>query len=356
MAAETVAIPAVRVFSHLGDALFEPLAVRQQVVTRQFDSTATANTMLLEGIIRYFELLRAEGQLEAVHQTERETVEIERLAATHARTGTGRQGDADRARASALLVHKEVLHAASVRLAELLSLDPAVRLRTAGGPIAGIDIVDTTVGIEALLRRAERRRPELRAGSATIQHNATRVRQERLRPLFPLVMLGYSSGSYGGGGVAFPPLMGTFRGREDFDVMAVWSLYNMGVGNVATVAQRRAMLNQSIADRVRTLNDVRQQVIAGYALVKGEEVQIQVAQRQLTDSEQGFREEFVRLLNADTLPIEVLNSVNLLGTARQALVEAVVGYNIAQFRLFVATGSSPTRAAMQTAMPASSRR
>jgi hypothetical protein len=52
----------------------------------------------------------------------------------------------------------------------------------------------------------------------------------------------------------------------------------------------------------------------------------------------------------------VLNSVNLLGTARQALVEAVVGYNIAQFRLFVATGSSPTRAAMQTAMPASSRR
>lgn len=361
VAAETVAIPAVRVFSHLGDALFEPLAVRQQVVTRRFDSTATANTMLLEGIIRYFELLRAEGQLEAVRQTERETVEIERLAATHAQTGTGRQGDADRARASALLVHKEVLHAeervarASVRLAELLSLDPAVRLRTAGGPIAGIDIVDTSVGIEALLRQAERRRPELRAGSATIQHNATRVRQERLRPLFPLVMLGYSSGSYGGGGVAFPPLMGTFRGREDFDVMAVWSLYNMGVGNVATVAQRRAMLNQSIADRVRTLNDVRQQVIAGYALVKGEEMQIQVAQRQLSDSEQGFREEFVRLLNADTLPIEVLNSVNLLGTARQALVEAVVGYNIAQFRLFVATGSSPTRAATQSVVPASSR-
>lgn len=46
----------------------------------------------------------------------------------------------------------------------------------------------------------------------------------------------------------------------------------------------------------------------------------------------------------------------MLGTARQALVEAVIGYNIAQFRLFVATGSSPTRAVMQSVMPDARRR
>jgi outer membrane protein TolC len=118
----------------------------------------------------------------------------------------------------------------------------------------------------------------------------------------------------------------------------------MGVGNVATVAQRRAVLNQSIAERVRALNGVRQEVIAAYGLVRGELVQIQITQRQLADTEQGFREEFGRLLGAEALPIEVLNSVDQLGFARQELIKAVTGFNQAQFRLFVATGSSPTRA------------
>ena len=38
LAAETVAIPGLRIFSHLGDALFAPLAARQIVCARTADS------------------------------------------------------------------------------------------------------------------------------------------------------------------------------------------------------------------------------------------------------------------------------------------------------------------------------
>jgi outer membrane protein TolC len=356
-AAESLAVPMVRLFSHLGDAIYEPLAVRQQVSMRRFDSVSTANTIVLDSINRYFELLAAEGRYEAARQTEREAAEIVRITASYALTGEGREGDANRARTEAYLMHVEVQRAeeriavASARLAEILSLDPGVRLRTVGGPIAGIEIIDPDTNLEALIRAAERRRPELMAASANIQHNSTRLRQEKTRPLFPMLLMGYSAGSFGGGSVLFPPQLGLFRGRQDFDVLAVWSLTNMGVGNWATVNERRAVLNQSIADRTRALNGIRQEVVAAFGLVRGELVQIQVTQRQLADSEQGFREEFARLLGAEALPIEVLNSVDQLGFARQELIKAVMGYNQAQFRLFVSTGSSPMQANLPPTPP-----
>jgi outer membrane protein TolC len=114
------------------------------------------------------------------------------------------------------------------------------------------------------------------------------------------------------------------------------------------VKQRRSELNQSLAERVRARNGIRQEVLAAYGLVLGERTQIQITQRQLSDSEQGFREERDRLLGAEARPIEVLHSVDQLGVARQEIIKAVTGYNQAQFRLVVATGVSPVRALAQS--------
>jgi outer membrane protein TolC len=348
-AAESLAIPMIRIIGHVGDAIYEPLAVRQDVTNKRFASTATSNTMLLQAIVRYFELLSAEGRYEAARQTEREAAEIVRITASYALTGQGREGDANRARTEAYLMHAEVQRAeeriaiASSRLAELLSLDPSIRLKTIGGPIGGVDLIDQSLDLQMLIRRAERRRPELAAAAATIEANQTRLRQEQTRPLFPMIMLGFSAGSFGGGSVLFPPKIGNFGGRNDFDALAVWSLNNMGMGNLATVAERRAVLNQSIAERTRALNGIRQEVIAAFGLMQGERLQILITQRQLKDSEQAFREEFQRLQGAEALPIEVLNIVDQLGVARQEVIKAVTAYNQAQFRLFVATGVSPSQ-------------
>ena len=349
-AAESLAVPMVRVFAHLGDAIYEPLAVRQEVSTKRYDSSATANHLMLDGIVRYFQLLNAEGRYLAARQTEREAAEIVRITASYALTGQGREGDANRARAEAYLKHVEVQEAesrvaeSSAELCELLNLNPSTRLRTVGGPIAGINLFGPEEDLQALIRMAERRRPELASASAAIQQDTVRLRQEQTRPLFPLVSVGFSAGSFGGGSVLFPPKMGNFAGRNDVDVMALWSLQNMGVGNFATVSERRAVLNQTRSQRAKTLAEVRQEVIAGFGLLQGERIQIQITQRQLKDTEQGFREEFARLRGAEALPIEVLNSVNQLGFARQEVIKAVTAFNQCEFRLLVATGIPPTQA------------
>jgi hypothetical protein len=65
--------------------------------------------------------------------------------------------------------------------------------------------------------------------------------------------------------------------------------------------------------------------------------------RQLASAEQGAREEINRTRAGESLPIESLNSVTLAADARQNAIDAVVGYNIAQLRLFVALGGNPYR-------------
>jgi outer membrane protein TolC len=351
---QTVAIPAVQFFHHLDDVIYEPLAARQLVAVRRFGSTATANAVLLEATLAYLDLVEAEGRFDAVRATESETLEIARVTRAFAAEGQGRNGDANRAEVEALLVHLDVLRAeerlavASARLARLLNLEPSVRLRTAAVRIEPLSIVDPSYDLEALIALAVRRHPSLAQRRAAVDAATTRLRREQPRPFLPLVSIGFSAGGFGGRG-NFLPNEAPFNhlgNRADFDAMALWSLQNMGMGNVSVIRQQRAVFEQSAAERTRELNDVRAEVATSYGLAASGWRKISVARRQLDDAEDGFRKEMLRLRSTEMeYPIEVLNSVGLLATARQDLILAITAYNRAQFRLFVATGQSPMRAA-----------
>ena len=49
----------------------------------------------------------------------------------------------------------------------------------------------------------------------------------------------------------------------------------------------------------------------------------------------------LRIKQAPGLPIETINSFEQWLEVRQELVRAIMSFNVAQFRLFVATGASP---------------
>jgi hypothetical protein len=67
-----------------------------------------------------------------------------------------------------------------------------------------------------------------------------------------------------------------------------------------------------------------------------------IAARQLPTAEAGFREELVRTRGGVGLPIEALNSFELLVRAHQDWIVATIEYDQAQFRLFVSLGEPPT--------------
>jgi outer membrane protein TolC len=345
--AGTVTVPAVLVFAQLADAVYEPRATGQLVTARRFDAQAVQNTTLLQVATRYFALLGAEESLRAIRQSESELEEVVRLTANFAKTGQGRTGDAERAQSEALLLHaaeersEEEVAVAAAELARLLSADPSVRLRGPDSPIPLVELVDPRQPLNELIAIARRNRPEMGARTAALAANLTRLREERLRPLLPSVTVGFSSGEFGGGSNLADSSFGHFNGRMDFDVSAIWSLEDFGLGNLARQRRRRAEVNEAEADRLRVVNLIRREVAEAHALSAARRRQLDISRGQLQTAQEGYQLDLLRAKNLQALPIEVLNSVNLLTAARQEFIQSLVEYDQAQFQLFVALGQPP---------------
>jgi outer membrane protein TolC len=345
--AGTVAIPGVRLFAHLADAIYAPLAARQVVASRRFAAAATRNNTLLDVATQYLALLGAEGRLAVIRQSEADYGEIVRLTAAYARTGQGQQSDADRARTDALrlqvqeLAAQEEVAVTAAELARLLSLDPSARLRIADGPVQVVGLVDPAFSVDELEQMAVRNRPEIGVRQANVAAAQARYRQEIARPLLPLLSVGYSAGDFGGGSNLVSPHFGHFDGRTDFDVFAVWSLQNAGLGNLAIQKNRRAEVNAATAELNATVNQVRREVAQTYALSAARFREVEVARRRVETASAGFRLDMIRARGLEARPIEVLNSAELLARSHQELLRAIIGYDQAQFQLFVAIGQPP---------------
>src|SRR5262249_6097437 len=122
---------------------------------------------------------------------------------------------------------------------------------------------------------------------------------------------------------------------------AIWSLTNFGFGNAAVQRQRRAQVGQAEAERLDVIATIRREVADAFAEVTAQRQQIEITKRQLRSAEEGFRLDMQRSRNLEGLPIEVLNSVELLVAARLAAIQAIIEFNQAQIRLFVALGQAP---------------
>ena len=105
-------------------------------------------------------------------------------------------------------------------------------------------------------------RPEVVAQAAEIARKQVQVRQERLRPFLPTLAVDFSDGVFGGGTnradlVPVHPQFGRFANRTDFDVMAWWTLANLGLGNRAVQKERRAEQVQAVFEQDRIIDVMR---------------------------------------------------------------------------------------------------
>jgi outer membrane protein TolC len=349
MGSQTVAVPAVHIFGHVGDAYFAPLVAAQVVASRSASSRAIENANLLDITGRYLALVGAEGELYAIRKSEEGLMQVVRATSAFAQTGQGRVGDANRARSQALLLHAQELFAqenlavASAELSRSLNLDPSVRLRTAAGMIEVIQLVDSGYRMEELVSMAQGARPEAAAAAADISAANYRLQAECARPWLPTISVGFSAGGFGGGGTGGGDgaLFQNLGGRTDFDVFAFWTLENLGAGNAALQKGERSARDESVARRGLVLNRIGREVADAFVLSDRRKQELEFVMRRLKTAANGAREEIARTRGGEALPLEAINSVNLLTDARQELVRAIVAYDLAQFQLFVAIGETP---------------
>jgi len=206
--------------------------------------------------------------------------------------------------------------------------------------------------VDELIPVALTNRPELAAQQALVQATLQRLRQERIRPVVPSVLLRgaalnpagtLAGGAFGGGRNEF---MGNFSARNDLDLQVLWELQNLGFGNRARVHERQSEHQQSLLELFRTQDLVAAQVAQAYAQAQSAAARAGVAEGGLRDALESVEKNFEGLTqrkvgNVIVLvirPQEAVAAVQALGRAYNRYYGAIADYNRAQFRLYRAMG------------------
>ncbi len=358
--AGTVANPGLSYNLNVGAAVFGYLQSRQLVALAAANARTAENDTLLRVCLAHAELVRASARLAIQAENVAEATELARLTAAYAKAGQGRQADADRA--SVELRRREAEQseaqadqaAASARLARLLSLDPVVRLRPAEPAAVPASVAPVGASLPDLVATALTSRPELEESRAEIQAALIAVSGARLAPLSPNVILGFSVGAFGGGSDlaerAGRPRFGDFDGRRDLDAAVFFTLQNLGVGNVAQLRRAESLSRQADLRLRGTMNRVGAEVAESDARARAKLAQIDLANRALLASQGAFDQDLARIRGREGLPIEAIDSLRLLARSRGEYLDAIIDYNAAQFRLYVALGR-PSADALARATP-----
>ena len=321
--------------------------------------------MLLRVYLAYLDLLRGEGRRAVATKNRGEAAELARLTDAYAKAGQGRKADADRAavelrRRDAELIQSEAdTLTASARLCQLLNLDPTTRLKPLDGWVVPAPLVPDPVPLADLLAVALLQRPELAARRSEVREMLYQLSLAKVLPFSPTVILGFSAGGFGGGSdlVSTPPgvvqtngqtvtgpRFSSLDGRSDCDAAVFLTFRNLGVGNVALVRAADSRVKQTRLRELETLNLVRAQVAESHARVAARFLQIDAAEKAVRSSSDAFDEDLTRIKAGAGLPLEVIDSLRLLGRARFEYLDTIIDYNRAQVQLWVAVGRPPADA------------
>src|SRR5262249_31348309 len=138
-------------------------------------------------------------------------------------------------------------------------------------PQMRVDMVDVGGSVDDLIPLALTNRPELVASQAIVQATLARLRQEKMRPLVPSVLLrgnatspagNMSTGAFGGG---VNDQISNFGARNSMDLEIVWELQNLGLGNVALVRGRKAENQVAVLELFRVQDRIAAEVVQAHA-------------------------------------------------------------------------------------------
>jgi outer membrane protein TolC len=340
------------------DAVFGPLVARQVQLARQSDRQTATNDNTLAVAEAYFNVQQARGELAGALDASQRADEVARRAGDLAK-GLAPPVEAIRARAEAARRRQVVQTAyarwrsASAELVRILRLDAAALVEPMEPPHLQVTLLPPEQPVDALIPVALVNRPELASQQALVQAALERMRQEKMRPLMPSLLLrgaatnpaGTLAGGLFGGGINGS--MSNFSARNDMDVQLLWELQNLGFGNRARIGEARAAHQQALLEKLRFQDRVAAEVVQAHADLQSAAARVKDAEAELRDAQESAQknlEGMNQTRNAGNVvllvirPQEVVAAVQALAQAYVDYYGAIGDYNRAQFRLYRALG------------------
>ncbi len=341
------------------EAIFSTLAAKQTVTARGHDFRASKNDTLLAVAEAYFNLQQARGELAGAMEAERLAADLARRTEKLA-VGLAQPVEVHRANAE-LARRKEAVESAhertEVALAEinrLLRLPPTTMIEPIESPRTRVEFFNLQTPVDELIPIGLTNRPELASRQALVRATLSRLKQEKLRPFVPSILLRgnatnpagtLSTGRFAGG---VDGNAGTDAGwRNSYDVQVLWELQGLGFGNRALVHEREADNRAAVLELFRVQDRVAAEVVQAHAQVRRAAARAVTAEgglKEATETVKTNLEGFNQTRRiGDTLvlvfrPQEVVAAVQALDQAYRDYFTAIADANRAQFRLYRALG------------------
>jgi outer membrane protein TolC len=336
----------------LSDAIYGARAARRVVAANEAGVKVATNDALLAVSEAYFDLQLAAGTLAIAREAAGNAEILAAITGTYARSGAGLEADHRRiltelrSRKRSIRLAVGELEVASANLVRPILLDPHVVVAPVEPAESIIRLVPDDVGLDDLICQGWQNRPELARAREQVEAAVLRLKQAKLRPFVPSLALTYSGGGFGGGPNAF---FGNFNSRGDFAASLFWELRGLGLSDRGNWRVAEAQRNTADIDLVRVQNQVSNDVAAAYKARIATAEAMNDARESVTEAAESLQLNLANIrrgagLPGATRPIEVLQPIQALALARTDYLNAVLGYNRAQFRLYRAIGQAPVLA------------
>jgi outer membrane protein TolC len=337
------------------DALFAPLAARQQVKARIADQQTAANDTLVAVTDAYFTVQQARGELAGAVETTRRAEDLVRRTKSLT-PALASEMEIDRAetelvrRQQAELLAYEHWKVASADLMRVLRLDPVAQVEPLEPPQLRIELLDLNKPVDDFIPIALTYRPELASQQAQVQATLALLKQERWRPLLPSILLRGTStpaGTLAAGAFLPSPNGSASTVRGDVDVQLLWQLNNLGLGNLASIHQREGENRAALVELFRLQDKVAAEVAQAYAQAQLAARRVALAEKGIHSGLQSADRNLVALGQTKMVgnqvvllarPQEAVAAVQALAQAYNDYYGAVADANRAQFRLYRALG------------------
>jgi outer membrane protein TolC len=306
---------------------------------------ATLQATIYEAAAGYFDLVAAQAAIAIARDQSAAARAFREVAAARERQKVGLrldrlQAEAEVARArQAETAATERFRDASTRLATLLRLDATVTLVSAETMVRPITFVAPEAALEPLVASALDGRPDVRAAALDIAAARADADAAGIGAFTPSLVGGV--GRPPGGIGAFGPNFGDLRGREDWYVGVEWQLTGLGLGEIAASRAADARLKAAL---VRA-DDVRERAIAeviqAREAIQARRDDVGAAEEELRAAEEARTIAQQRLALGTGLAVDVLTAEEARTRAATHLVDAVVGFDKAQYLMLERLGERP---------------
>ncbi len=339
------------------DMIFEPLAARQRLNSARWDIQTAKNDALLQTARAYFNVHKYRGlyagAIYVVRRARQLVAEINDL-----RRDLVPAVEVDRARTlladleQLAVSHRQQWRRASADLTQVLRLDPRAVVEPLEPDHMQITMIDPERTLDDLMPIGLTNRPELAGHQAQVQAALVRIRQEKLRPFLPVLMINgfqtpYEQINVGIFGIGSGGKMNNWTARDDIGPQALWQFDALGLGNLAMVKWRRGEASQETIKLFQAQDMVAADVTRAQARLQSAAARVVQAERELrgalnnyNGSYEGLKQtqRFGNVLQLISRPQEAVFALKLLKLAFDDYYTTVAEYNIAQFEMFHALG------------------